>query len=214
MNFLIVHAHPSTDSFSQAMTERATASLGAAGHAVVVSDLYRMGFDPVSDRRNFTSQFDAEHLDIQLEEKHAAQIGTFAPDLVQEMEKVAWCDVLILQFPIWWLSVPAIMKGWIDRVFACGFAYGGGRHFDSGVFRGKTALCALTLGGTAENYSDGNTYADIERVLYPIRRGVFEFLGFTALDPHPVYAPTRMDDTQRAAALDAYEARLLEIARR
>lgn len=212
MKYLIVHAHPSNESFSNAMTERAVASLEATGHSVIVSDLYRMQFDPISDRRNFSSVLDSQHFDIQLEEKHAAANDGFVAKISDEMRKLEWCDVLIFQFPIWWLSVPAILKGWIDRVFACGFAYGGGRHFETGIFKGKRAMCALTLGGKVENYRDGSTYADIDHVLYPIKRGVFEFLGFTAVDPFAVYAPTRMTDAERADALDDYAAYLLGLA--
>ena len=47
------------------------------------------------------------------------------------MDKLAWCEVLIFQFPLWWLGLPAILKGWVDRVFAVGRAYGGGGARDA-----------------------------------------------------------------------------------
>ena len=128
------------------MLRTATAALRAAGHTVVVSDLYAMGFDPVSDRRNFTTVADTTRLRQQAEEAHAYQEGGFAPALHTEMDKLAACDLLILLFPIWWLGLPAILKGWVDRVFAVGVAYGGGRCFGSGVMRGKRAMCVLSTG--------------------------------------------------------------------
>ena len=140
MRFFIVHAHHEPTSFNGAMTREATAALEAAGHEVVVSDLYAMGFDPVSDRRNFTTVANPERLRQQSEEAYASEHDGFAPELKAEMEKLAWCNVLILQFPLWWLGLPAILKGWVDRVLAVGRAYGGGRHFDKGVFRGKRAV--------------------------------------------------------------------------
>lgn len=209
MNVLIVHAHPSDTSFNAAMTRRAVTTLTEAGHAVKVSDLHAMQFDPVSDRRNFTTVSDSEILNLQAEETFAYNNGGFVPELKDEMDKVEWCDVLIFQFPLWWLGLPAILKGWVDRVFACGFAYGGGRYYERGVFRGKAALCSLSVGGSRDTYSQGGSYDEIETVLYPIRRGIFEFLGFEVLAPFVAYGPGRMSQEERGAVLDDYAHRLL-----
>jgi len=120
MRVFIVHAHHESTSFNSAMAREAVATLMAAGHEVVVSDLYKMGFNPVSDRRNFITVADPEHLSQQAEEAYASIHQGYAPDLQAEMDKLAWCDTLIFQFPIWWLGLPAILKGWVDRVFAVG----------------------------------------------------------------------------------------------
>ena len=204
MNILIIHAHPEPASFNAAMTERARDTLARLGHDVVVSDLYRMGFDPVSDRRNFTGEADGAYLKMQAEELRASATGGFVPQVQAEIDKLLACDVLIFQFPIWWLSLPAMLKGWIDRVFACGIVYGGGRYFDSGVLRGKRAMCALTVGGPQEVYSEAGLYADVEQILFPIHRGTFGFTGMTALEPFVVYGPNRMEDAARRAELDRY----------
>jgi NAD(P)H dehydrogenase (quinone) len=212
LRFFIVHAHHEPTSFNGAMTREAVAALEAAGHEVVLSDLYAMGFDPVSDRRNFTTVANPERLRQQSEEAYASEHDGFAPDLEAEMEKLAWCDVLILQFPLWWLGLPAILKGWVDRVLAVGRAYGGGRHFEKGVFRGKRAFCALTVGGSEMTYSSQGMYAPIESVLYPINHGILGFVGFTVLDPFTVYAPVRLSDEARRANLARYRERVLAIA--
>lgn len=213
MNVLIVHAHPEPKSFNTAMTQRAVATLRAAGHDPVVSDLYAMGFDPISDRRNFTTVADKVILNIQNEELFAVQHSGFTPLLKAEMDKLVACDLLIFQFPIWWLSLPAILKGWVDRVFACGVAYGGGRYFDGGAMRGRRAMCALTLGGGQQVYSDQGFYAGLEAVLFPIHHGVFGFAGFDVIEPFAVYGPSRMSDAERADALDRYAERLLGLDR-
>jgi NAD(P)H dehydrogenase (quinone) len=204
MKTLIVHAHPEPASFNAAMTALAADTLAGIGHRPVISDLYRMGFDPVSDRRNFLAAADPDFLELQSEEKHAAASNGFAPDLQAEIDKVLACDLLILQFPIWWLSLPAILKGWIDRVFACGVAYGGGRYFASGVFRGKRAMCALTVGGPASTYAQGGPYRAIEPILYPVHRGTLAFTGFTVLEPFVVYGPGQMDAAARQRELARY----------
>ncbi len=210
MRVLIVHAHHEPTSFNGAMTRQAIEALTAAGREVVVSDLYAMGFDPVSDRRNFTTVADPRRLRQQDEEALARTSDGFAPELQAEMDKVAWCDVLILQFPIWWLSLPAILKGWIDRVFAVGRAYGGGRSFDSGRFLGKR-MCSLTVGGLGEAYSEAGAYGPIDQILFPIHRGVFAFAGFTTIEPFVVYGPNRIDEEARRSYLARYSERVLNL---
>lgn len=209
MRALIVHAHPEPASFNAAMTAQAGETLRSLGHEVVVSDLYRMGFDPVSDRRNFLEMADPAYLKLQAEELHASAKAGFAPDVQAEIDRLLACDLLILQFPIWWLGMPAILKGWVDRVFACGMAYGGGRYFSKGALRGKRAMCALTVGGPRAVYSATGLYDEVEQILFPIHRGLFGFTGMTALEPFVVYGPNRMEQDARRAELDRY-ARHLE----
>ena len=88
---------------------------------------YANHFDPVSDRRNFTSLADAAYLPQQVKERHASEHNTFAPDIEAEMVKLAWCDVLVFQFPLWWFGMPAILKGWVDRVLAASRIRGGAK---------------------------------------------------------------------------------------
>lgn len=212
MRVFIVHAHHEPTSFNAAMTAAAKAALLEAGHEVEVSDLYAMKFDPVSDRRNFTTIADASRLDQQVEERHATQFGGFAPDLRAEMDKIAWCDVLVLQFPLWWLGLPAILKGWIDRVFALGFAYGGGRWFDIGALAGKRAMVSTTIGGPDAAYSDRGVYgATMMSVLHPLLHGTLAFAGFSVIEPVFVHSPQRMSPTEREAVLAHYRERILAL---
>lgn len=212
MNVLIVHAHPEAQSFCAAMQRTACGVLRAAGHAVVVSDLYAMGFDPVSDRRNFTTVGNATCLRLQAEEAQAAEVDGFVPELQAEMAKLAGCDLLILLFPIWWLGLPAILKGWVDRVFAAGVAYGGGRYFGGGVMHGKRAMCIVSTGGLPGAYDGSGHYGPIETVLYPVHRGIFEFTGFEVLPPFVAYGPGRIGDAERAQTLDALRLHLTRLA--
>ena len=213
MRVLIVYAHHEAQSFNSAMRRTAERALLAAGHDVCVSDLYEMGFDPVSDRRNFTTVANPHRLDQQAEERLAASEGGFAPDVAVEIQKLLWCDLLILQFPVWWMGMPAIMKGWIDRVLALGVAYGGGRWFDQGKMVGKRAMLAITLGGPAIAYTDRGIYGPIDIVTQPLNHGVLGFVGFSVIEPFIVYGPGRMIDAQRAEILDSYAERLRHIDR-
>ena len=211
MRAFIVHAHHEPASFNGAMTRAATAALFRAGHEVVVSDLYAMGFNPVSGRHNFTTIKDASYLRQQQEEIYAAENDGFAPDIRAEMEKLFWCDVLIFQFPLWWFGLPAILKGWVDRVFAMRRIYGGGVYYDRGVFRGKRAMCSVTIGGRAPMYSEYGLNGSISTILFPIHHGILYFTGFSVLDPFLVHAPARLSQEERAAHLVRYEQRVLEL---
>ncbi len=212
MRVLIVHAHPESKSFNGAMTRTAVAALSEAGHDVVVSDLYAIGFNPVSDRRNFTTTHDADVYRQQAEEAHAAVHDGFAADIQAEMDKLFWCDALILQFPLWWFGLPAIMKGWVDRVFASGGRiYGGGKWYDRGVFVGKRAMCSVTIGGPAPMYSEHGLNGPLEAILFPINHGMLYFTGFTVVAPFVVHAPIRISDAERAAHLERYRNRVLNL---
>jgi len=212
MNIFIVHAHPEPQSFNGALTRHAQEVLRAAGHEVRVSDLYAMGWNPVSDRHNFTTAANPDYFKPQQEELHATQHQGFAPDVRAEMEKLEWCDVLIFQSPLWWFSIPAILKGWVDRVFAMGFAYGGGRWFDRGVFKGKRAMVSITTGGGESYFSPTGLGGDINTLLFPINHGIFRFCGFDVLPPFLSYSAARVSPEERAAYLAAYAERLRDLA--
>ena len=108
MKCLIVIAHPLTDSLCGALARTAVAALTEAGHDVVVEDLYASGFSPVltaAERQSYYSEsFDS---------------GAVAP----EIERLLEAEAIVLVFPTWWFGVPAILKGWFDRVWAPGVAY-------------------------------------------------------------------------------------------
>jgi NAD(P)H dehydrogenase (quinone) len=213
MNVLLVLAHPERKSFNGAMFDAAVATLRSAGHTVATSDLYRMNFDPVSSRRNFSSVKDPDYLKLQQEELHATAIGGFAPEIEAEIAKVEAADLMVWQFPLWWFGLPAILKGWVDRVFAMGRTYGNGRIYDTGKFVGKRALLSLTTGGPEAAYRPDGFNGDLDVMLKPIHRGILNFTGFAALAPQVIYGPVRADDEQRAAWLASWARRLDSIER-
>jgi NAD(P)H dehydrogenase (quinone) len=212
MNVFLVLAHAEPKSFNAALLRTARDTLTAAGHQVLVSDLYAMQFNPVSDRRNFTTVKNAEYFKQQIEEMHASEAGGFAPDLEAELRKLEWCNLMIWQFPLWWFGLPGILKGWVDRVLAMGRTYGGDRFYENGVFKGKRALLSLTTGGPAPVYQKGGWNGDIHAILRPVQRGMLRFVGFDVLAPNIVHAPVRISSAERTAALRAWADRLQGIA--
>lgn len=213
MNVFIVYWHAEPQSFNGAMFRTARETLASAGHAVRSSDLREMKFDPTSDRRNFTTTKNPAFFKQQIEELHATEHLGFAADIEAEMEKLEWCELMIWQFPLWWFGLPAVLKGWVDRVFAMGRMYGGPRTYAGGVFRGRRAMLSLTTGGPEQAFRRGGSNGDIAGILRPIQRGMLQFVGFDVLAPQVVYGPARMTDDERQKHLALYAARLRDIAR-
>ncbi|MBQ0820309.1 NAD(P)H-dependent oxidoreductase [Microvirga sp. HBU67558] len=212
MHALIVYAHPEPASFTGALKDRAVEALIRAGHTVEVSDLYAERFDPVAGRHDFTSVVNPERFHYQSEQEHAARNGTFAPEIRREQERVSMADLLVLQFPLWWGGTPAILKGWIDRVLAYGFAYVDGTRFDTGLFKGRRALFSVTTGGTPQRFTKEGVYGEIGTVLYPVERLLLQYMGFEVLPPFVAYAAPRVSDGERQAYLDNWEATVLKAA--
>jgi NAD(P)H dehydrogenase (quinone) len=132
-------------------------------------------------------------------------------DIRAEQKKVLWADVLILQFPLWWFSLPAIIKGWVDRVFAMGFAYGGGRVYDTGVFKGKQAMLVLTTGGAASSYTSNGRNDELSKNLFHIEHGILFFTGFTVLPRFVAWSVARASPEERQKYLNEYRDRLLAL---
>lgn len=211
MNVLVVYAHPEPRSFSAAMKNLAVEVLQAAGHQVQVSDLYALNFTPAGGPADFTLREDPNFFHYQREQIHATASNSFTPELHAEMDKLLWADLVIFHFPLWWFSLPAILKGWVDRVFAMGFAYGGGQRHETGVFRGKRAMLAFTTGGPITSYVAGGSHGDIHELLRHVQYGMFHFVGMDVLPPFIAYGAARVSADERAGYLDAYRQRLLEI---
>lgn len=210
MNVLIVYAHPEPKSFNGAMRDLATAVLEDAGHGVAVSDLYAMRFKAVVGAEDFLGdRADPDFLSIAREQTRAFETGTLAADIRVEQDKILRADLVILQFPIWWFGMPGIMKGWADRVFARGFAYATGRKYDTGMFRGKTALVATTTGTSADTYAPDGIDGDILTVLWPVHNGLLRYTGFDVLPPFVAHMPERVGKSGRERYLHNYRDRLL-----
>lgn len=211
MNILIVHAHPEPASFTSAMKNAAVEDFTAAGHTVVVSDLYAMGFNPVASAADFGSRGNADYLNYALEQRTNADAGTLAPDIATELAKLLAADLVIFSFPLYWFSVPAILKGWIDRVLVSGKAYGGRRIYDQGGLKGKRALLALTTGGRDYMLSEGGIHGDIEDILKPVLKGTLAYTGMTVLPSFVGFHVPYLKPEERTAILDNFRSYLAKL---
>ena len=208
MKTLIVYAHPEPTSFTAALKDAAVRAVESAGHAAVVSDLYAEKFNPVAGRHDFLTVADAARFHYQTEQAFASRNRGFAPDIRREQDRLADAGLLILVFPLWWGGVPAILKGWFDRVCAYGFAYADGKRFENGYLRGRRALCAITTGGTAARFSADGSYGEMRHVMHGVRRCMLEYLGLEVADPFVAYAAPRVDQARRIEYLRDWEGRI------
>lgn len=131
MKHLVVVAHPAEDSFTMGLTRAYAAKLEQLGHSPRTYDLYRMGFNPVL----------AAH-----ELMPASADHPVSADVVQAQEAILAANVLTIIYPLWWLSMPAMMKGYIDRVFARGFAYEFRNGIVHGLLSGKKGILIAISG--------------------------------------------------------------------
>ena len=107
MKVLIVTAHPQQDSFTQTLAQRFAEGVNASGHEVEIADLYGEGFDPV----------------VSIQELEGWKEGQVSPEIRAWQERIKSNDALVLAYPVWWSTPPAILSGWLQRVLTLGFAF-------------------------------------------------------------------------------------------
>lgn len=211
MKVFIVFAHHEPRSFGSALLRHSLDALQSLGHQVQVSDLHAMAFNPIASAADFTQRRFPDTLQYDREQKFAHEHNAFAPDIQAELDKLLWCDCLILQFPLWWFSVPAILKGWIDRVFVNGLVYGKGRRMDSGGMKGRRAMLAITTGCYAEMVVPDGLLGDLEVNLWHLHSGTLAYAGFEVLPPYTAWSIHYATGEQRQRYLDAYAERMTQL---
>ncbi|MDS9879220.1 NAD(P)H-dependent oxidoreductase [Pseudomonas protegens] len=212
MNVLIVHAHPEPQSFTAALRDQARSTLEAQGHQVQVSDLYAMNWNPVASAADFASRDNPDYLVYALEQRLGVKNQSIAADIQAELDKLLWADLLILNFPVFWFSVPAMLKGWIDRVLVSGVCYGGKRFYDQGGLAGKKALVTLTLGGREHMFGEGAIHGPLQDMLRPLLRGTLAYVGYDVLEPFVAWHVPYISQEAREAFLHSYHQRLQHLA--
>ena len=216
MNIFLVYAHPEPKSLNGSLKDFTVQRLQSAGHTVQVSDLYAMHWKATVDANDSLDGAAGERFDASLASALAFERGRQSPDIAREQEKLLWADAVILQFPLWWYAMPAILKGWVDRVYAYGFAYGVGEHSDThwgdrfgqGTLAGKRAMLMVTAGGWESHYAPRGINGPIDDLLFPIQHGILYYPGFDVLPPFVVYRTGKTDEARYAKLCDALGQRL------
>lgn len=202
---LIVYAHPEKTSVTYSLVTSCTSVLEGLGHHVEHSDLYGMNWKAVFDSRDFPHRLNADRLSFVAESGHAFSNNCQTPDVTSEQQKILSADAVIFVFPLWWYSMPAIMKGWIERVFAFGLAYGykgagNAYRYGDGGLSGKRALLVASVGGPEADYSPRGINGPLEQLLFPITHGTLFFAGMEVLPTFAAYGTIGFNDASIAEA--------------
>ncbi|OLT38479.1 NADPH:quinone reductase [Saccharomonospora sp. CUA-673] len=211
---LWVHAHPEPRSLGATLAAEGTQALEAAGHSVLASDLYAMRWNPVVEAADFGHD-PGSRLHVAAASRRAYERGTLSADIEAEQEKLRRADAVVLQFPLWWLGPPAILKGWLDRVLVAGFGYGvtdpdAGRvrRYGDGLLAGKRGLIVTTIGARESSFGPRGIHGGLEDVLFPLNHGMFWYTGMAALPPLAVYGADRAGEAEVRRARERLRRRL------
>ncbi|WP_420264786.1 NAD(P)H-dependent oxidoreductase [Candidatus Magnetominusculus dajiuhuensis] len=183
MKNLIVYAHPNPKSFNHAIMETLSGELKSLGHEVRIRDLYEQNFDPVLKPSDF----------------ELIQAGKSATDVKVEQDHIAWADVISFVHPIWWTGLPAIFKGYIDRVFSFGFAFTINEAGAAGLLNGKKVLIINTTGTPEEMYAKSGMFNSMRQTSDD---GIYRFCAMEVLKHVFFTAIPYITDAERAKMLE------------
>lgn len=186
LKHLIVFAHPYSGSFNHAILDSAVNALKNNGHEVTIRDLYQLNFQPV----------------LKAEDTASMRDGQVPVDIKKEQEYIVEADAITFIYPIWWTGLPAIIKGYVDRVFSYGFAYSTGEEGIIKLLKGKKGLIINTHGMPKETYDEIGMTAGLK---VTSDTGIFDFVGIEPVEHLLFGSVPYVDDTARKEMLKTVE---------
>ncbi|MGB5555167.1 MAG: NAD(P)H-dependent oxidoreductase [Flavobacteriaceae bacterium] len=181
MNIYVLLAHPDKESFNGQLAEAYFSAAKEKGHEVRIQRLGEMKFDPILWKG--------------YKEKQELE-----PDLVQAQENILWCEKWVIVYPIWWGSVPALFKGFLDRTLYSGFAY---KYHDNDpmwdkLLKGRTGELITTC--DAPNWWIWWQYRNSD--LNAVKRATLEFCGIKPVKVTRISRVKYLDENQRIKWID------------
>ena len=195
----IVFAHPNLASFNGQLRNAAIDFFNEYKIEVTISDLYQTNFKASADENDFISLANPTYFDLQFEQTQAILNGSFVDDIKLEQRLLSQADLIIFQFPLWWYSMPGLLKGYIDRVFSMGWAYGGVQ-----ALRGKKILVSTTTGAPEMAWTDDNR-GSIKDIFKHLFIGTFGLTGIVPLEPFIAYGAKRFTEDQKNETLNSFK---------
>jgi NAD(P)H dehydrogenase (quinone) len=159
MKVLIVYTHPVPDSFNRGILNATLKGLETGRHEVKVADLYAENFQPAMTEGDFV-QFEFKPMPAEIQAEQA---------------RVEWSDAIIFIFPLWWWTMPAMLKGWIDRVMSYGWAWLDPADPKSGSLGERRILVMVTAGASRQQLA-GRRYD--ESLHTQLNVGTWDYCGF------------------------------------
>lgn len=180
MKVVVIYAHPNPRSFNAAILDVVKEELSKRDAEVRIKDLYAMNWNPVLS----AADFEGYHK------------GTIPADIQNEQADISWADTVIMIAPVWWYSVPAMLKGYVDRVFSVGFAYVYTSSGPRGMLTGKKGLVITTSG--ADQKADQQT-GMTDLIKRTFVASVFGFSGFESFQYKNFFdVPTASNEERQA----------------
>lgn len=189
MHILTVLDHPNPNSFTAAAVARFSEGARAAGHTTELADLHSEGFDP-----RWTMADVEEDLDS----------GGLA-DVLAEQERILRADAICLAFPLYWWGMPAMTKGWVDRVFMWGWAYDQLGQSDVSLLRPRSGLLLVPAGMRSNNERQRPYVSALEAMWL---QGTFGYFGFSPREMKILYGATGSDERRAGLLEECYAAGL------
>ena len=194
MHVLIVYSHPNPDSFNHALLDLVKAEIKKKKHTVSIRDLYALDFQPT----------------LKMADLAALKEGKPPKDIVAEQKEIDQADMIIVIHPVWWLGIPAILKGWFDRVFSYGYAY---CYDDKGILQsllaGKKAIVINTTGCPEQT-----SYIDTglkEAFMKALDLGIYGFVGMEVVLHRMFFSLPRSTPEERADMMMTLKADLKKL---
>lgn len=184
MNVLLIFSHPNPMSFNHSILEVFAEELRSRHHHTLVRDLYTLDFKAVLDRDDLGAL-------------HAGQVPG---DIQKEQEYLSWAEALVFIYPVWWWERPAMLKGYIDRVFSYGFAFSVDEKGAVGLLKHRKALVIQTL-GTPEHVYDKSPGSK-EAIRRNMTEGTLQFCGITDTQHLSIFGINTSTAEERARILD------------
>ena len=177
----------------------------------MVYDLFKRGFSPGASTDDFSTRRIPERLQYERGKKFAVDNDALPEDIKAELEKIFWCDFFIVQFPLYWFSTPAILKGWFDRVFVNSVVYGAGKRYETGGLKGRKAMVVTSCGAYPEMFEPDGVMGDINVALWHLHNGTLFYTGFEVLPAFVAYSPVFLGQEACDKYLNDYSTRLKNI---
>lgn len=194
MKTLVVIAHPEAKSLCAEFARRGASRMRSEGEVRIV-DLYAEDFDPVIRPSHFPSRASTDRFEPMVEQARQAATGEVSADVARHQSALEWSDRLLIVFPLWWWSMPAILKGWVDRVLSTDFAYG------SRDLKGRIVMLCTTAETKAERFAA----SDERNPLHHIERGILKYCGFEVAPSFVAADIYSVSDEHREKLLTEFE---------
>lgn len=179
MKILAVLAHPNRNSFTGALLDEFTKPAESAGHTIDMLDLYAEGFDPLYNMADI--------------EVYAGR-AEVSPDVAAQQKRIMAADAMVFFFPVWWWSMPAILKGWVDRVFTSGFAFSYEGGVSTGMLKHKKVALFCPAASDQGLYRRYGYHGAFQR---QIDAGIFGYAGIRDVE---TYILPEVDENEDARA--------------